>query len=192
MADASTLHASVKGRPAASSEATAAKQGRPLPETRIDAHESARIDGGITAPLGFTSAALHCGIKAKTGALDLTVDRRYAAGFGGRPVHDQPRAGRAGRCCRSSICEQTSGLARAVVINSGCANACTGSQGLADAETMAREAAAALGCTVEARARGVHGRDRRQPPRWQGRARHPRRDRSARARQGQRHRSRAS
>ena len=32
-----------------------------------------RIDGGITAPLGFTSAALHCGIKAKSGALDLTV-----------------------------------------------------------------------------------------------------------------------
>ena len=33
----------------------------------------ARIDGGVTAPLGFTSASLHCGIKAKPGALDLTV-----------------------------------------------------------------------------------------------------------------------
>ena len=29
--------------------------------------------GGVTAPQGFRSAALHCGIKAKTGALDLTV-----------------------------------------------------------------------------------------------------------------------
>ena len=28
---------------------------------------------GVTAPLGFRSAALHCGIKAKAGALDLTV-----------------------------------------------------------------------------------------------------------------------
>ena len=36
-------------------------------------YESTRIDGGITAPLGFTSAAVHCGIKAKAGALDLTV-----------------------------------------------------------------------------------------------------------------------
>src|SRR5258705_13821482 len=31
------------------------------------------IDGGITAPTGFRSAAVHCGIKAKTGALDLAV-----------------------------------------------------------------------------------------------------------------------
>src|SRR5262245_44224923 len=66
MGNASTLRdASTKGRPATSAEATAAKEGRPLPNVRID--------GGITAPLGFTSAALHCGIKAKSGALDLTV-----------------------------------------------------------------------------------------------------------------------
>ena len=30
-------------------------------------------EGGITAPKGFRSAALHCGIKAKANALDLAV-----------------------------------------------------------------------------------------------------------------------
>src|SRR6185436_13933891 len=45
--------------------------------------------------------------------------------------------------------QQTAGLAQAVVVNSGCANACTGTQGMADAETMAREVASALGCSPE-------------------------------------------
>jgi glutamate N-acetyltransferase/amino-acid N-acetyltransferase len=31
------------------------------------------IDGGVTAPTGFRSAAVHCGIKAKAGALDLAI-----------------------------------------------------------------------------------------------------------------------
>jgi glutamate N-acetyltransferase/amino-acid N-acetyltransferase len=38
------------------------------------------------------------------------------------------------------------GRARAIAVNSGCANACTGPDGLRDAETMAAHAAAALGC----------------------------------------------
>jgi glutamate N-acetyltransferase/amino-acid N-acetyltransferase len=45
--------------------------------------------------------------------------------------------------------QHTAGLAQAVVVNSGCANACTGTQGMADAETMAREVASALGCSPE-------------------------------------------
>ena len=31
------------------------------------------VAGGVTAPAGFTSAALHCGIKVKSGALDLAI-----------------------------------------------------------------------------------------------------------------------
>jgi glutamate N-acetyltransferase/amino-acid N-acetyltransferase len=34
-------------------------------------------------------------------------------------------------------------------VNSGCANACTGTQGAADAETMARDVASAIGCAPE-------------------------------------------
>ena len=107
-----------------------------------------RIDGGITAPLGFTSAALHCGIKARTGALDLTVvaagQRVAAAG-----LFTTNLAQAAPVLLSKRHLQQTSGMARAIVVNSGCANACTGSQGLADAEMMAREVAAALGCPVE-------------------------------------------
>jgi glutamate N-acetyltransferase/amino-acid N-acetyltransferase len=41
---------------------------------------------------------------------------------------------------------RTGGVARAIVVNSGCANACTGEQGLADARRMASDVAAALSC----------------------------------------------
>ena len=132
MADASTLHAaSVKGRP----------EGRPLPIERID--------GGITAPLGFTSSSLHCGIKAKTGALDLAVvaTTRPVSAAG---IFTTNLAQAAPVLLSKRHLQHTAGLAQAVVVNSGCANACTGTQGAADAETMAREVASALGCAPEA------------------------------------------
>jgi glutamate N-acetyltransferase/amino-acid N-acetyltransferase len=106
------------------------------------------VDGGITAPEGFTSSALHCGIKAKTGALDLTViaatEPVAAAG-----IFTTNLAQAAPVLLSKKHLQQSSGHARAVVINSGCANACTGIQGYQDAETMASETAAALGCPVE-------------------------------------------
>jgi glutamate N-acetyltransferase/amino-acid N-acetyltransferase len=42
-----------------------------------------------------------------------------------------------------------SGKARAIVVNSGCANACTGEKGLKDAWTMAQKTAEAVGCRPE-------------------------------------------
>jgi glutamate N-acetyltransferase/amino-acid N-acetyltransferase len=103
------------------------------------------VQGGVTAPLGFMSAAVHCGIKAKAGALDLTViavDRpSSAAGLfttnlakAAPVVVSREHLGRSG------------GTARAVVVNSGCANACTGDTGLQDARRMAHLVAEALGC----------------------------------------------
>jgi glutamate N-acetyltransferase/amino-acid N-acetyltransferase len=44
---------------------------------------------------------------------------------------------------------RSTGVARAIVVNSGCANACTGVQGMADAERMAADTAAGLGCSPE-------------------------------------------
>jgi len=98
--------------------------------------------------MGFTSAALHCGIKAKTGALDLTViaAERPVAAAG---LFTTNLAQAAPVLLSKKHLQRTAGMTRAIVINSGCANACTGSQGLADAETMTREVAAALGCNVE-------------------------------------------
>src|SRR5262249_25111444 len=45
--------------------------------------------------------------------------------------------------------ERTGGTARAVVVNSGCANACTGDEGMVNAERMAADTAAAVGCAPE-------------------------------------------
>jgi glutamate N-acetyltransferase/amino-acid N-acetyltransferase len=108
----------------------------------------APVTGGVTAPQGFTAAAVHAGIKARTGALDLTV---VAA------AQPSPAAGlfttnlaqAAPVLVSKDHLQKTGGVARAVVINSGCANACTGTQGLADAARMATEAAAVLGCPAE-------------------------------------------
>jgi glutamate N-acetyltransferase/amino-acid N-acetyltransferase len=94
-------------------------------------------------PLGFTFAGVAAGIK-KTGAADLAViasDRSCAAAavftqnkFPAAPVlYD-----------RALVAENRGGL-RGVVINAGCANACTGDGGLADAAQMAVAAEAALG-----------------------------------------------
>jgi glutamate N-acetyltransferase/amino-acid N-acetyltransferase len=94
-------------------------------------------------PLGFTFAGVAAGIK-KTGAGDLALivsDRPCSAAatfttnaFPAAPVlYD-----------RALVQENPSGL-RAVAINAGCANACTGEAGLADAAEMAHLVEAALG-----------------------------------------------
>jgi glutamate N-acetyltransferase / amino-acid N-acetyltransferase len=94
-------------------------------------------------PIGFTFAGVAAGIK-KTDARDLALivsDRPCSAAatftrnaFPAAPVlYD-----------RALVAENAAGL-RAVAINAGCANACTGEAGLADAEAMAGLAEAALG-----------------------------------------------
>jgi glutamate N-acetyltransferase/amino-acid N-acetyltransferase len=103
------------------------------------------VTGGITAPLGFTAAALHCGIKAKTGALDLAViaaDRPVAAAG----LFTTNLAKAAPVLVSREHLERTGGRARAIVVNSGCANACTGDAGLRDARAMARTVGDGLGC----------------------------------------------
>jgi glutamate N-acetyltransferase/amino-acid N-acetyltransferase len=106
------------------------------------------IDGGITAPTGFRSAALHCGIKAKPGALDLAVlSVDTFASMAGIFTTNLVQA--APVLVSKQHLEATHGIGCAIVVNSGCANACTGRQGLADAKRMAEEVANALGCPAE-------------------------------------------
>jgi len=106
------------------------------------------IAGGVTAPQGFRSAALHCGIKAKAGALDLTVlatDSPVSAAG----IFTTNLAKAAPVLLSMRHLDRTGGVARAIVVNSGCANACTGVQGMADAGRMATEVADILGCAPE-------------------------------------------
>lgn len=104
-----------------------------------------QVHGGITAPLGFQSAALHCGIKANPQALDLTVIAAdSSASAAGLFTTNLAQAAPVLVSKRHLV--ETGGIARALVVNSGCANACTGDQGMSDAARMANEVAAALSC----------------------------------------------
>ena len=100
-------------------------------------------DGGITSTPGFSAAGIAAGIKAD-GALDVALvhaDRPCVAAavftrnaFKAAPVLYDQRI----------LAENPTGL-RAVVINAGCANACTGDEGVRNAEATAEAAARALG-----------------------------------------------
>jgi glutamate N-acetyltransferase/amino-acid N-acetyltransferase len=121
-----------------------------MAEITMSVHDvsTTAVSGGVTAPLGFTSAALHSGIKVKAGALDLTVvaaDQPVAAAG----LFTTNLAQAAPVLVSKDHLQRSGGLARAIVVNSGCANACTGAQGMDDAARMASEVAAALGCPAE-------------------------------------------
>lgn len=102
------------------------------------------IPGGVTAPAGFRAAGLHCGIKA-SGKKDLALlvsDTPATAAA----VFTTNMAQAAPVLVSQEHLAASGGRARAVVTNSGCANACTGPQGLADAREMTVLTAQGLGC----------------------------------------------
>jgi len=95
----------------------------------------------VTAPLGFRAAAVAAGIKATGSDLALLVADSGCAAAG---VFTTNRAQAAPVLV--SRAHLSDGLARAIVVNAGCANAGTGERGLADAREMAEITARALGC----------------------------------------------
>ena len=93
-------------------------------------------------PRGFTVAGLHAGLKRNPSREDISLiisDRpATAAGvYTQNLVYAAPVAFDRARTPGTGF--------RGIVINSGNANACTGSQGEADAEAMAATTAAAIG-----------------------------------------------
>jgi glutamate N-acetyltransferase/amino-acid N-acetyltransferase len=104
-------------------------------------------NGGLTAVLGFQAAGVACGLKA-TGDRDLALiyakDACTAAG-----VFTQNRFPAAPVLYDKKVLARNTAGIRAVVINSGCANACTGEPGLADARRTAALAGEALGIAPE-------------------------------------------
>jgi glutamate N-acetyltransferase/amino-acid N-acetyltransferase len=99
--------------------------------------------GTVTSPGGFHAGAAFAGIKKKANkALDIGVlyagaPCAAAALFTTNKIKSAPVV-----LSRERL---KSGRAAVVVVNSGCANACTGEQGLADAAEMARLAAESIG-----------------------------------------------
>ncbi len=103
--------------------------------------------GGVTTPRGFRAAGLHCGIKANGRPdLALLVSDVPATAAG---VFTTNLAKAAPVRVSQAHLAAASHRTRAVITNSGCANACTGPQGDADAVEMAQLAAAALGCATD-------------------------------------------
>ena len=104
------------------------------------------IDGSVSAPHGFRAAGIACGIK-KAGGLDLALIVSDAPASAAA-VFTTNKAQAAPILVSKARLHASGGRARAVAINSGCANACTGPEGLATAEAMADAAAAACGCAA--------------------------------------------
>ena len=103
-----------------------------------DKHKAA----GVTYPQGFKAAGVRAGIK-KSGNLDVAV------------IHTEKVAAVAGVFTQNLVAAAPvrvskivvgTGTAHGIVANAGCANACTGEQGLRDAEQMAEIAAQELNC----------------------------------------------
>ena len=106
-----------------------------------DTHKAA----GVCYPQGFTAAGVRAGIK-KNGNLDVAV------------IYTQKEAAVAGVFTKNLVAAAPvhlskivvgTGTAHAVVANAGCANACTGEQGIRDAEKMATVAADELNCRAD-------------------------------------------
>jgi glutamate N-acetyltransferase/amino-acid N-acetyltransferase len=105
------------------------------------------IEGGVTAPVGVRASGLHCGIKA-SGKPDVSMIACDApASAAGLFTLNLAKAAPL-LVCEAQLAA-SGGRAQVVVTNSGCANACTGPQGLADAREMAALAATSVGCAPE-------------------------------------------
>ncbi len=111
-------------------------------------------NGGVSTALGFSAAGVHAGFRADPDRLDMALvvaeEACAAAGmftqniFCAAPVQVSRE-----HLCEGAVGGPAYGTARAVVINSGCANAATGEPGMQNAREMARITADAIGCTQD-------------------------------------------
>jgi glutamate N-acetyltransferase/amino-acid N-acetyltransferase len=101
------------------------------------------IEGSVSAPAGFRASGVACGIKKSNGLdLALIVSDLPASSAA---VFTTNKAVAAPVLVSKARLHASAGHSRVVVINSGCANACTGPEGHETAEAMADAAAGATG-----------------------------------------------
>lgn len=99
-----------------------------------------QIDGWLTAPKGFVAAGVRAGLKA-SGKHDVAVIMSIVPAATGA-VFTQNKICAAPVLISREVNKRPD--AQAIVVNSGCANACTGEQGMADAKAMQKEAGKCL------------------------------------------------
>jgi glutamate N-acetyltransferase/amino-acid N-acetyltransferase len=101
------------------------------------------IGGGVTAPSGFRAAAVRCGIKEGApekrdlGLIISDFPAVAAATFTSNKIKAAP--------VRVSAAHLRAGDTRAIIANSGNANACTGSTGIQNARRMTQAVARQMG-----------------------------------------------
>jgi glutamate N-acetyltransferase / amino-acid N-acetyltransferase len=96
---------------------------------------------GVTAPEGFRATGIAAGIKA-SGALDLALVFNEGPDYGAAGVFTRNKVKAAPVLWSQQVL--TTGRLRAVILNSGGANACTGPGGFQDSHATAEAVAAAL------------------------------------------------
>ncbi|MCV7038700.1 bifunctional ornithine acetyltransferase/N-acetylglutamate synthase [Mycolicibacterium moriokaense] len=96
---------------------------------------------GVTAPEGFRATGIAAGIKA-SGALDLALVFNEGPDYAAAGVFTRNQVKAAPVLWTKQVL--TTGRLRAVILNSGGANACTGSLGFQDTHATAEAVAAAL------------------------------------------------
>jgi glutamate N-acetyltransferase/amino-acid N-acetyltransferase len=104
------------------------------------------IEGAVTAPAGFLAAGVSCGIKASGLDFALIVPAVTASAAG---LFTTNRAVGAPVVLSRQHLKASGGLAKAIVVNSGCANACTGSNGFEVSRSTAELVAKGVGCTAD-------------------------------------------
>jgi glutamate N-acetyltransferase/amino-acid N-acetyltransferase len=93
-----------------------------------------------TFPKGYLLTGVHCGVKKKPSVLDLGIILSTTPTPASAAASFTKNAFKAAPVLVSQeVLTRTQGRARAVIINSGCANAVTGKQGMDDAWAMVRE-----------------------------------------------------
>lgn len=105
-----------------------------------------KIEGWVTAPKGFVAAGVKAGLKA-SGNHDVAVIYSTVPAACGA-VFTQNKMCAAPVLVSREV--NKNGYAQGIVVNSGCANACTGEQGIADAKKMQAHAAEALNVADDA------------------------------------------
>ena len=105
------------------------------------------ISGGVATARGFRAAGISAGIKAN-GNPDLALivsdtPAQVAAVFTTNKALAAPVV------VSKEHLQRSGGTARAIIINSGCANACTGDEGLRVAREMAADTAYLVKCPIE-------------------------------------------
>jgi glutamate N-acetyltransferase/amino-acid N-acetyltransferase len=108
------------------------------------------VEGGVTAPRGFRAAGVACGIKKRRNAPEAPLDLALVVADQLVPaaaVFTTNKAVAPPVIVSRAHLDHTGGWARAIVTNSGCANAATGEAGMSVAREMAAATAAAVGCS---------------------------------------------